>query len=91
MSLTQNDRRFLRAVDRFKGYVLLTGMAVFLVLLVTPSTEFHAVTSVMGIALCGIFWLTQRLLSLVSMLDLELTRLARAIERSSAPMSSEPS
>lgn len=88
MPLTQNDRRFLHTVDRFKGYVLLMGMSVFLVLLVTPSTEIHAVTSVIGITLCGIFWLTQRLLSLVSSLDVELTRLARAVEHASTPQQS---
>ena len=63
MPLTTGDRRFLQTIERFKVYLLLMALAVFLYLLFVPADEIRAATSVIGIALCGVFWLTQRLLN----------------------------
>lgn len=82
MPLSTRDRQFLRAVDRLKLYLLVLGFAVLLYVLLIPSSEIQMATSVMGVALCGVFWLTQRLLSFISALDLELTRIANAVKRS---------
>jgi hypothetical protein len=38
-------------------------------------------TSVIGVALCGVFWLTQRLLSFITLLDMELTRVINVVKR----------
>ena len=81
MPLSPSDRRFLETVDRLKVYVLLMAVGVFLLLLFTPSTEIRMVTSVVGITLCGVFWLTSRLLAVITLLDLELTRLVNAMKR----------
>ena len=82
MPLSTGDRLFLRTVERLKLYLLLLGFAVLLYVLLIPSSEIQMATSVMGMALCGVFWLTQRLLSFISALDLELTRIANAVKRS---------
>ena len=82
MPLSTRDRQFLRTVDRLKLYLLLLGFAVLLYVLLIPSSEIQMATSVMGMALCGVFWLTQRLLSFISALDFELTRIANAVKRS---------
>ena len=81
MPLTEQDRRFLHTVDRLKIFVLLVAFAVFLYLFLTPSSEIQIATSIMGIALCGIFWLTQRLLIFITLLDLELTRVVNVLKR----------
>lgn len=65
-----------------KIYVLLTAVAILLYLLLIPSGEIQMATSVMGLALCGVFWLTQRLLSFITVLDLELTRVVNTLKRS---------
>ena len=70
MPLNSRDRRFLQTVDRLKLYLLLM-----------PSSEIQMATSVLGVALCGVFWLTQRLLSFITLLDLELTRVVNAVKR----------
>ena len=80
MPLTSRDRRFLQTIDRLKVYLLLLGAAVFLYLLLTPSSEIQTATSMLGIALCGVFWLTQRLLSFITLLDLELTRIINTLK-----------
>lgn len=82
MPLTARDRRFLETIDRLKMYLLLLALAVLLYLLFAPGGELQMATSVIGLALCGVFWLTQRLLSFISLLDLELTRVANAIKQS---------
>lgn len=82
MPLSAQDRQFLKIVDRMKAYVLVMAVAVFLYLLLAPSSEMQMATSVMGLALCGVFWLTQRLLAFIGLLDLELTRVANAVKRS---------
>ncbi|PIQ83746.1 MAG: hypothetical protein COV75_05830 [Candidatus Omnitrophica bacterium CG11_big_fil_rev_8_21_14_0_20_63_9] len=82
MPLTSRDRRFLQTVDRMKIYLLLMAVAGFLYLLYIPSSEIQMATSVLGLALCGVFWLTQRLLSCITLLDLELTRIVNALKRS---------
>lgn len=82
MPLAPSERRFLETIERFKIYLLLMAGMVFLFLLLTPQEEIRAVTSVIGMALCGIFWLTQRLLTYISILDLELTQVVQAVKRS---------
>ena len=82
MPLSTQDRQFLRAIDRLKLYLLLLGFAVLLYVLLIPSSEVQMATSVIGVALCGVFWLTQRLLTFISALDFELTRIANVLKRS---------
>jgi len=81
MSLSPQDRRFLDAVDRLKIYLLGVGIAVLLFLLCTPPSQVHFVVAILGIALCGMFWLTQQLLNLITVLDLELTDALNKLER----------
>ena len=80
MSLHRSDRAFLQRVDRFKLYVLVIAVGVFFYLLIVPSNEIQMVTAVLGMALCGIFWLTQKLLSFITELDSELTRVVNAVK-----------
>ena len=82
MPLTDHDRRFLQTIDRFKLYLLFLAMAILVLLLVTPEQEIQLATSIIGMALCGVFWLTQRLLSYITTLDIELSRVATALRRS---------
>ena len=81
MPLTPQDRQFLRIINHLKIYLLLLALAVFVYLLCTPPSEIRMTTTVVCVALCGVFWLTQRLLSLITILDLELTRTANALKR----------
>ena len=81
MPLTPADRHFLKAVDRFKIYLLLLGGVVLIFLLCAPTHEFQTVVAVMGVALCGMFWLTQRLLTVITILDIELTKAIEAVKR----------
>ena len=81
MPLTRQDRQFLSTVSRLKAYVLLMASAVFLYLLFVPTNEIQMATSILGLALCGVFWLTQRLLSFISVLDLELTQIMKTLSR----------
>ena len=81
MPLAPNDRKFIEAVERLKLYILVMAIAVFGVLLVAPATEIQTATSIIGIALCGVFWLTQRLLSFITLLDMELTRVVNVLKR----------
>ena len=81
MPLAPNDRKFIQVVERLKLYILIMAFAVFILLLVAPATEIQLATSVIGIALCGVFWLTQRLLSFITLLDLELTRVVNVLKR----------
>lgn len=80
MPLSNGDRRFLETVDRFKLYLLFIALGVLIVLLLTPHSEIRMVTSIIGMALCGVFWLTQRLLSFISTLDTELSRVTKAVK-----------
>lgn len=80
MPLDSTDRRFLHTVDRFKVYLLLIAACVLAFLLLTPGDEMRLATTVLGVALCGIFWLTQRLLSYITVLDIELNRIAKIIK-----------
>ena len=82
MPLTRQDRQLVQAVDRLKIYLLLTGGAILIYLLLMPPGDIQMPTSVLGVTLCGMFWLTQKLLSLIDALDLELTRLADSVKRS---------
>ena len=84
MPLTDKDRGFLKTVERLKLYVFLLALAVLIYLLRTPSQELQMATSLTGISLCAMFWLTQRLLAIITLLDFELTRLSTSI-RQSAP------
>lgn len=82
MPLGARDRRFLQTVDRLKIYLLAIAGGILMVLLLTPPGEIQAATTVIGLTLCGVFWLTQRLLMFISVLDLEITRLTRAVMES---------
>lgn len=81
MPLTEPDRKFLETIDRFKIYLLMIAGSVLVFLLLAPAEEMRPTTSVIGVALCGIFWLTQRLLTYISVLDLELTRVVEALKK----------
>ena len=85
MPLSPSDKRFLQTVDRIKVYLLLMALVVLTYLLLAPSGEIQMATSVIGLALCGVFWLTQRLLSFITLLDLELTRIVNVLKRSLPP------
>ena len=80
MPLNRSDRSFLQVVERLKLYILVIAVGVFFCLLVVPSNEIQTVTAVIGIAFCGIFWLTQRLLSFITLLDSELNRVVNAVK-----------
>ena len=82
MPLTPQDQQFIHAANRFKIYLLLMGGAILVYLLLAPAGSLQMSTAVLGITLCGVFWLTQKLLSLITVLDLELTRLANAVQQS---------
>lgn len=81
MPLSERDRQFLQRIDRLRVYLLVMAGAVLLVFLLMPKEELQLATSVIGIALCGVFWLTQRLLTYISALDLELLRIMDTIQR----------
>lgn len=81
MPLKPSDRRFIDTIERLKVYLLVMAGAVFVFLLVVPRTEIQMATSIIGIALCGVFWLTQRLLSFITLLDMELTRVVNVLKR----------
>ena len=81
MPLTEPDRKFLNTIDRFKVYLLMIAGAVLLYLLLAPAEEMRPTTSVIGLALCGIFWLTQRLLTYITVLDSELGRVVDALKK----------
>ena len=81
MPLKPSDRQFIEAIERLKVYLLVMAGAVFVFLLVVPQTEIQLATSIIGVALCGVFWLTQRLLSFITLLDLELTRVVNVLKR----------
>lgn len=81
MPLNPGDRQFLEVIERLKIYLLVLAGAVFVFLLVVPETQIQMATSIVGIALCGVFWLTQRLLSFITLLDMELTRVINVLKR----------
>ena len=81
MPLSTGDRVFLRVVERFQIYVFLLAIAVFLFLLFTPAAEIQLATAVVGVALCMVFWLTQRLLTMVTLLDIELGKVISVLKR----------
>lgn len=85
MPLNNQDRKFLHTVNRLKVYLLLMAAGVFIFLLVIPSNEIQMATSVLGLALCGVFWVTQRLLTFISQLDLELTRVVNTLKHMLPP------
>ena len=81
MPLTPSDRHFVKVVDHLKLYLLLLAASVLIFLMCTPASQIHLATAVVGIALCWLVWLTQRLLSLLAMLDLELNKAIDTIKR----------
>lgn len=81
MPLSTRDRRFLEAVGRLKVSLLVLAVAVLSYLILSPSEELHTGTAIIGLALCGVFWLTQRLLAFITVLDFELTRLINLVKR----------
>ena len=90
MPLSRADRRFLQSVSRLKIYLLVMGICVLTYLLVLPAGEIEMGTAVLGVILCGVFWLTQRLLAFITLLDFELTRLMSAVKRSLPPEHHQP-
>lgn len=81
MPLSPVDKRLVDALDRLKIYLLVVGGVVFLFLLLTPPSQFHLPMLVICMVLCGVFWLTQRLLTLITLLELELLRAMDALKR----------
>ena len=81
MPLGPKEKRFLHTIDRLKVYLLLLAFMVLVYLLLAPTSEMQMATSVVGLSLCGVFWLTQRLLSFITQLDLELTRIVNALKQ----------
>ena len=81
MPLNSGDRRFISVVERLKVYVLLIAIGIFAYLVLVPSEQIQTVSSVLGMALCAVFWLTQRLLSFITQLDVELTRVINVVKR----------
>ena len=81
MPLTRTDKQFLGAVDRLKILLLLLAVGVFLMVLMTPPTQLTYPATMATIALCGLLWVTQRLLTLVTVLDIELTKAGGALKR----------
>ena len=79
MPLSSKDRQFLQTVERLKMLLIVLALAIFIFLLLSPSSELQFATSVIGVTLCGVFWLTQRLLSCITVLDVELTRLISTV------------
>ena len=85
MPLSHRDRKFLERISQLKLYLLLMAIGVFVFLLVIPSNEIQMATSVIGLALCGVFWLTQRLLSFITQLDAELSRVVNTLKHTLTP------
>ena len=85
MPLTPHDRRFLQTIERMKILLVLLAGSVFLYLLFVPSSEIQLTTSIIGMALCGVFWLTQRLLTFIAQLDHELNRVVNVLRRTLPP------
>ena len=82
MPLTLRDRHFLHAVQRFKIYSFCIALGIFIYLLLLPPSDIQIPTSILAVTLCGVFLLTQRLLSLITLLDFELTRTINALRQS---------
>ena len=81
MPLSPRERDLVRAVDRLKILLLLTGSVVLVYLLFTPPSQLFAVTSIMGVTLCALFWVTHQLLTLIAVLDIELTKMIDAVKK----------
>ena len=81
MPLTRKDRILLNRINHLKLYLLLLAFAVFIYLLFLPASELQMATSVVGMALCGVFWVTHKLLTFISLLDVELTRVLNTLKR----------
>ena len=81
MPLSPAERRLVAALDRLKIYLLGMAAVVLLFLVLTPPNQLSVPTCVIGVVLCGVFWLTQRLLTLITLLDLELIRAIEALKR----------
>jgi len=81
MPLTRKDRILLNRINHLKLYLLLLAFAVFIHLLFLPASELQMATSVVGMALCGVFWVTHKLLTFISLLDVELTRVLNTLKR----------
>lgn len=64
-----------------KLYLIGLALVVLVFLVCTPSSELTLVTAVLGMSLCGMFWLTQRLLTVIALLDSELNKLIEIIRR----------
>lgn len=81
MPLTSNERQFLTRCDRFKYLLVVLALALLLYVAVTPVSDFSMPTFILAVAFCVTFWVTQRLLTLIMVLDVELTKTVRALQR----------
>ena len=81
MPLTPAERRFLRIVDRLKVYVLALAVAVFFLVLLTPQTKLTLPAATVICATAGLLWVVERLLSLLTVLDVELKRVTDALKQ----------
>jgi len=81
-SLTLKERRFLRAVEHLKYYLLALAVAVFLLILSIPPSEISLATCLVIVALCGLLWVTQRLLTFITLLDIQLAKAIRGLKYS---------
>ena len=78
MLLSDRDREFLKRVKWLHGYLMLIAFGILVYLLTAPRVE----TGILAVTLCGVLWLSQRLLTFVTTLDHELQRLLNALTSS---------
>ena len=81
MPLSPADKRLLHILDRLRIYLLTVAGLVLFLLLLTPPSHFHLPMIVICVVLCGVLWVTQRLLTLITLLDLELMRAIDTLKR----------
>ncbi|HEX9781033.1 MAG TPA: hypothetical protein VGB20_07460 [bacterium] len=82
MGLSTKDRTFLGVIDRLKFLLVLMAALILLYILMVPSEQIEWVTAVIGFALCGVFLLTQKLLSFITELDFELRKVVNIVKDS---------
>lgn len=81
MPLTSSERRFLSRCDRFKYLLVLLALTLLFYIVVTPVSDFSMPTFIIATAFCVTFWVTQRLITLITVLDVELAKTVRALQR----------
>ncbi len=81
MALSDHDRHFLQTANRFKLYLVLLAVAVLIFVVTSPREDLRLSTAVFAVALCGLFWLTSKLLTYITTLDREVSELSATIGR----------